>query len=119
MSFGDLSPNFSRREFRCKDGSEHPINPVLLGMLEAIRAKFEAPITIISGYRSPAHNAKVGGAKNSKHVTGEAADIRVEGIPPAHVHYWASRYFSSGGIGLYKTWVHVDCRPTRARWGRG
>lgn len=118
MSFGDLSPFFSKREFRCKDGSEHPIAPALVAMLEAIRARFERPITVISGYRSPTHNAKVGGAKNSKHLTGEAADIRVEGVSPEEVYDWASRYFSSGGIGCYKSWVHVDCRPTRARWGR-
>ena len=38
------------------------------------------PIVINSGFRSPAVNAAVGGAKGSIHLTGCAADIRVSGI---------------------------------------
>lgn len=114
---GDLSPHFSRSELRCKDGSEHAIHPHLLCMLEAVRAKFGAPVTITSGYRSPSWNAKVGGAKASRHLTGEAADIRVAGVSPRAVYDWAGAYFAAGGIGLYATWVHIDCRTTRARWG--
>lgn len=114
---GDLSPHFSAREFRCKDGSEHAIAPALIAMLEAIRAHFGAPVTITSGYRSPAWNAKVGGARRSRHLTGEAADIRVARMSPTAVYAWADAHFAAGGIGLYRSWVHVDCRPRRARWG--
>ena len=45
-------------------------------VLDPARAEFGAPITVSSGYRSPAVNAKVGGAKNSQHCTGEAADLQ-------------------------------------------
>ena len=38
------------------------------------------PIIINSGYRSPQLNKKVGGAPNSNHLTGCAADIRVTGM---------------------------------------
>lgn len=114
---GDLSPHFSAHEFRCRDGSEHPIAPALLAMLEAVRSHFGAPVTVTSGYRSPAWNTKVGGAKRSRHLTGEAADIKVSGVSPRVVYEWCDRHFAAGGIGLYRSWVHVDCRPTRARWG--
>ncbi|MFR9539169.1 MAG: D-Ala-D-Ala carboxypeptidase family metallohydrolase [Rikenellaceae bacterium] len=44
-------------------------------LLDPIRARFGAPITINSGYRSPALNAAVGGAATSQHIKGEAVDI--------------------------------------------
>lgn len=113
---GDLTAHFSKREFRCKDGSEHPIACGLLAMLEAIRCHFDKPVTVTSGYRSPAHNRKVGGAKASKHVTGEAADFVVVGVPLAEVYDWCDRMFPISGLGLYRSWIHIDCRSARARW---
>ena len=52
----------------------------LCGWLERLRQAAGIPIIINSGYRSPAVNRAVGGAKNSNHLTGCAADIRVAGI---------------------------------------
>lgn len=43
--------------------------------LEMVRAMVQAPIIITSGYRSPAVNHAVGGARTSQHTKGEAADI--------------------------------------------
>ncbi len=45
-------------------------------VLDPLREKFGAPIIITSGYRCPALNRAVGGATNSQHTKGEAADIR-------------------------------------------
>ena len=45
-------------------------------ILQPIRDAWKAPIVITSGYRCPKLNAAVGGAKNSQHAVGEAADIR-------------------------------------------
>jgi zinc D-Ala-D-Ala carboxypeptidase len=44
-------------------------------ILDPLREKYGKPITVNSGYRSPIVNARVGGAKNSDHVKGMAADI--------------------------------------------
>lgn len=44
-------------------------------VLEPLRQLYGLPLRVNSGYRSPALNAAVGGAKNSQHVRGEAADI--------------------------------------------
>ena len=44
-------------------------------VLDPLRRAYGKPIAINSGYRSVALNAKVGGVKNSQHLTGEAADI--------------------------------------------
>ena len=46
-------------------------------VLEALRSYANQPITISSGYRCKALNKVVGGARNSQHMTGEAADIHI------------------------------------------
>lgn len=52
-------------------------------ILEDVRALVGRPITISSGYRSSAVNAAVGGAANSAHLSGLAADINCPGLSPA------------------------------------
>lgn len=49
-------------------------------VLEPLRASFGRPIVVTSGYRSPAVNAAVGGARHSAHMDGLAADIIVPGM---------------------------------------
>ena len=58
--------------------------------LEHLRAQYNLlysdgshPIIINSGYRSPEVNKKVGGAPNSNHLTGCAADVKVFGVEEA------------------------------------
>ena len=48
--------------------------------LEELRERYNAPIRINSGYRSPQLNRAIGGAANSNHLTGCAVDIRVENM---------------------------------------
>ena len=48
--------------------------------LEVLRKRYGKPIIINSGYRSPQLNRKIGGVKNSNHLTGCAVDIRVTGM---------------------------------------
>ena len=50
------------------------------GWLEVLRKRYGGPIIINSGYRSPQLNRKIGGVKNSNHLTGCAVDIRVTGM---------------------------------------
>lgn len=45
-------------------------------VLQPLRDGLGVPIIITSGYRSPALNAAIGGATNSQHMKGEAADIK-------------------------------------------
>ena len=54
-----------------------------LNIKEKIKNKNDEPIIINSGYRSPQVNKAVGGAQNSNHLTGCAADIRCLGIEQA------------------------------------
>lgn len=44
-------------------------------VLDPLREKYGKPITVNSGYRSLELNRAIGGAKNSQHTLGQAADI--------------------------------------------
>lgn len=121
-----LTDHFSLKEFQSKDLAAFPseVEDNLLELsenLEALRAHLGKPIIITSGYRSPSHNERIGGAKNSQHVLGKAADIKVEGYSPRVVYNMIElliKYgkMKEGGLGLYKSWVHYDIRGTKARW---
>ena len=72
-------------------------------------------VTIVSGYRSPTYNEKIDGAKKSKHMTAEAADIKIKGYTPkvlfGKVYQWAKGgELNFKGMGLYDGWIHVDVR---------
>ena len=72
-----LSKNFKVGEFACSDGSDEiKIDPQLPVILESLRAALDCTIEIVSGYRTPAHNRKIGGAVQSRHLYGQAADIK-------------------------------------------
>lgn len=108
--------NFKVREFACKDGSDIiRVSRNLVRMLQQIREHFSQPVIINSGYRTIAYNSKVGGAKASYHLKGQAADIQVSGIAPIKVAAFAE---SLGvlGIGLYASFTHIDTRIQRYYW---
>lgn len=124
---GNLTAHFSLSEFKSKDGAKTPASVIphlkeLAENLEVLRAAVGGKsITINSGYRSPAHNAAVGGAKNSQHVQGKAADIVVSGMTPSQVKAKIEQLINQGkmkqgGIGKYSSFVHYDTRGYAARW---
>jgi hypothetical protein len=113
-----ISENFTYAEFACNHCGKLPdggMDMALIDALEAIRAHYGAPITINSGYRCPTHNANVGGATNSQHLYGTAADIVVAGISPAKVYADLDPVWQ-GGLGKYSTFTHCDVREGNARW---
>ncbi len=81
------------------------------------------PYMLISGYRSPQTNAMLrrrssGVAKNSRHLKGEAADLRMSSRSVSQM-YRAATACQGGGVGRYSksNFVHMDCGPVRT-WGR-
>lgn len=114
-----LSAHFARSEFACSCGCGYnTVDTELLTMLEIVRQHFDAPVTITSACRCPTRNAEVGGAENSQHLIGRAADIQISGIEPREVadyidNMWPDTY----GLGRYGVFTHLDSRVPRARWG--
>jgi len=111
-----LSKNFKLSEFVCPDGSgEVLLDAELVNKLQKLRDKVGKPIKVHSGYRNPKYNTRIGGAKESQHMQGKAADITVQGYTPEQVAKLAEEV-GFDGIGLYKTFCHVDVRGHNARW---
>ena len=85
-----LSPNFTLGEFTKSNSHPEvyniPSHEAIENMkrlciwLEELRQRYNAPIRINSGYRSPQLNRAIGGVANSNHLTGCAVDIRVENM---------------------------------------
>jgi uncharacterized protein YcbK (DUF882 family) len=80
------------------------------------------PYMLLSGYRSPETNAMLrsrssGVAKNSRHLRGQAADLRL-GSRSVHQMARAASACRAGGVGRYSrsNFVHMDCGPVRV-WG--
>ena len=112
-----MSKHFKVEEFSCKCCGIYTVNYHLQAVLELVRARFGAPVRITSGTRCKAHNAKVGGSPNSKHLTGEAADIVVKGVSPHDVYEYIDSVFPyTLGLGRYDSFTHVDVRQEHARW---
>lgn len=112
--FGNLSTHFSKWEFKCPclrcRRKKVRVSELLLFRLEILRAELaNKPIIITSGNRCPEYNERVGGYPSSAHLTGEAADIYVEGVSILDIGLAAERI---GGlrIGIGKKHVHLDIR---------
>lgn len=109
---------FKVNEFACRDASKVVlINPELVSVLDEIRRRIGRPVYINSGYRTISHNRANGGATNSMHIYGCAADIRADKTSIADLHKLCEDVVGErGGVGLYSTFVHVDVRGFKARW---
>jgi uncharacterized protein YcbK (DUF882 family) len=114
-----LSEHFTREEFTCRDGCGFDaIDPRLVFALEILRRDMRCAVHILSGCRCLAHNRAVVGAKDSKHLSGIAADITVPGVPIRQVCQQAMRIPEFTGIGLdeQRHMLHLDVREDPARW---
>jgi uncharacterized protein YcbK (DUF882 family) len=119
-----LTKDFSLHEF--ENGNtltpEQRANVTELAQnLQVLRDHLNAPIRIHSGVRSQAQNEAAGGAKNSQHLIGTAADFSVQGRTPAQVRAAVEQLITQGkmkqgGLSAYATHVHYDTRGIRARW---
>ena len=110
-----LSRNFTVKEFACQDGTDQVLIDLdLVAILQAMRDQLGAPITITSGYRTVSHNAAVGGAPNSFHTKGQAAEIVVSSKATAETAACAE---AVGALGVLRYitdgFVHVDTRTTK------
>lgn len=115
---------FKRDEFRCKCGrycNGFPVEPDkdLVKLLDTVRAHYGRPFTPNSAIRCTKHNRAVGGASNSQHLYGTAADIPAAalGVTPKQLAaYLETLLPNTGGIGVYSWGCHVDTRKQKSRW---
>lgn len=125
-----LSKNLSLNEtITSQTATRKKINntptPAIIQNLEAtaqaifqpIREHFGVPIRVSSGYRSPALNLAVGGARNSQHLTGQALDLQgTNGITNAQIYHFAKDNLNFDqliwefGTDKEPAWVHISYR---------
>ena len=114
--------NLFMRDWRSND--VHNIDLRTVDIMAAAHNLMDArePYLLLSGYRSPKTNAMLrarsrGVAKNSRHMAGEAADLRL-GSRSVNQMYRAAVACRGGGVGRYSrsNFVHMDCGPVRS-WG--
>lgn len=91
-------------------------------VLERIRERF-GPCTITSAYRSPLYNATFfgqGAVRDSMHTRNIAIDFKCAEGTPAEWGAYARRLRAegvfTGGVGVYRSWCHIDTRGTAADW---
>jgi len=112
------SEYFSAEELACRSTGQIFIHDDSLNKLEALRQMLGKPMIVNSAYRSPEHNKKVGGAKESMHLKGKAFDISMSNHDPAHFERCA-RQCGFTGFGFYpgSNFIHIDTGTSRT-WGK-
>ena len=115
--------HFTPPEFDSPDapgsGAKH-MDETLVRRLDTLRGLMQRALTISSGYRTAAHNQKIGGAAKSKHLNGTAVDIAIAG---EYAFKLVGLAYSLGftGIGINqkgpwaKRFVHLDVRESEPR----
>lgn len=111
----NVAKNFKVREFK-SDSSKVLIHPELPDALQVVRDEVGESVNLTNGYRTDSHNKRVGGATNSYHTYGMAADIYVNGYTPVELAKIISSLFTDKYcIIAYpkKGIVHFDVRSKK------
>ncbi len=87
---------FSRKEFACKcgrycDGYPAQMQRGVVELADRAREELKGVGFVSSGLRCPQHNANVGGVSNSRHLSGKAIDLRIEGKSARQTLAWAQK----------------------------
>jgi len=103
---------FNVSDFDCQETGNNEMCQDFLDKLDALRHNTGFPFVITSGYRDPSHSIESRKSKPGTHSQGIAADIRIRN--GAEGYKLACEAFKAGftGIGIAKTFIHVDTRKT-------
>jgi len=122
-----ITNNFSLEEFECKCGCKMPefVKKNIIELAENLQVIRDVvgKLNLTNAYRCKEHNADVGGAINSQHLKGKAADVKSKEYDVLEVSkiiegLIKSEKIEQGGIGIYNTFTHYDIRGVRARWSK-
>ena len=125
-----LSKNFSLEEMeksstgirlgiknKAGSGEIKNLGDLCYEILEPVRVKFDKPVTITSGYRSPELSEAIGSKATSQHCLGEAVDMEVIGVSNLEVALWIENHCDFDQLileywkeeeGANSGWIHVS-----------
>jgi len=104
---------------RAEPTGQEGLTPEAAAAMAALREGWAGPeFGIVSAYRDPEHNERVGGAKDSQHTHGNAFDVNTTGWSPEDKLALADAAWNAGfrGFGFYDNNMHFDVAHPRA-WG--
>ena len=115
--------HFSPTEFDSSDApgsGEKYMDETFVKKLDTLRGLLKVPLVITSGYRTAPYNKKIGGAPQSQHRNGHAADIAIAGEDAFKLVGLAYTLgFTGIGISQRGAWdkrfIHLDLRTTEPR----
>lgn len=104
---------FSVKETSCRCGCGLDAKPLLKEKINKIRELYGKPISLTCAARCPTHNAVVKGAKNSAHISGEAADmVRTEELLKLIQSNLVTLDLYMEDPSVTHTWIHIQTRKT-------
>ena len=93
---------------------------ILVPVLDSVREELGHPIRLNSIYRNKQYNECVGGVIDSQHLQFNAADCVALGVPVLKLYQKVLDVrrtgLFKGGVGLYRTFVHIDTRGVNVDW---
>ena len=92
-------------------GVPENVKALVENVLDPLREKYGKPIQVNSGYRCPKHNLTVGGATQSQHMKGEAADVAPMSGDTSELERMVEIIKQNGKwdqMIVYPTFVHVS-----------
>ena len=101
---------FKIEEFDCQETGNNLMNSIFLSRLDELREKCGFPFVITSGYRDPTHSIEAAKPKPGTHAQGIAADIQVVDSVQRHILLTNAFLLGFRGIGIDKSFIHVDLR---------
>ncbi len=103
---------FSIEEFDCQETGENQMSEDFIHKLDELREKCGFAFTITSGYRSTSHSIESKKSRPGRHTEGIACDIKVSnGFERMNIVHEALK-MGFGGIGVARTFIHVDTRTS-------
>lgn len=109
--------NFTPKEMSCRGDQNLMVDEDAMDKLQALRGKIGKPFHILSAYRSPSYNKKIGGATRSQHMVAKAFDVSMANHDRKEFEVEA-RKAGFTGFGFYPSmnFMHIDTGPAR-EWG--
>ena len=103
---------FKIEEFNCQETGNNEMKPEFLEKIDKLREVCGFPFTITSGYRDPSHSIEARKKEPGTHTQGIAADIHITNGWDRYTLLSTAFNMGFTGIGIAKTFIHVDIRDT-------